>query len=129
MKSLNLNYLRGLYGFLLDKSDEDLEDFDVNLPANRKILLEEMKRSFSRFGPIAKRNVIDGLRFLMINFADDLLWRNAIPHDLLINQVAAREAYLKEVWDVLMKCNLPSMDFEDLVLIDEIGPSGLDFSR
>lgn len=129
MKSLNLNYLRGLYGFLLDKSDEDLEGFDINLPANRKILLEEMKRSFSIFGPIAKRNVIDGLRFLIINFADDLLWRNAVPHDLPINQVIAREVYLKEVWDVLTDSDLPSMDFEDFVLIDEVGPAGLDFSR
>lgn len=129
MKSLNLNYLRGLYGFLLDKSDEDLECFDINLPANRAILFEEMKRSFLKFGPIAKNNVIDGLGFLMVNCSDDLIWRNAIPHDLPLNQVIARKEYLKEVWTVLVGCGLPSIDFEGLILIDEIGSSGLDFSK
>lgn len=129
MKSLNLNYLRGLYDFLFGKSDEELEDFDINLPANRKILFEEMRRSFSKFGPISKSNVVDGLSFLISNCSDDALWRNAIPHDLPLNPVIGRGEYLKEIWIALMQDDFSSVDCKNFVLIDEVGPLGLDFSK
>ena len=129
MKSLNLNYLRGLYDFLFGKSDEELEGFDVNLPANRKILFEEMRRSFSKFGPISKSNVIDGLSFLIFNYSDDILWRSAIPHDLPLNPVIGREEYLKGIWTALVADDLSPTNRKDFVLIDEVGPLGLDFSK
>ena len=129
MKSLNLNYLRGLYDFLFEKSDGELESFDINLPANRKALFEEMKRSFSEFGPVSKSNVIDGLCFLISNYSDDLLWRSAVPHDLPLNVIVDRGGYLKEVLAVLVKDDFLLADPKDFVLIDEVGPTGLDFSK
>ncbi|WP_177206795.1 MULTISPECIES: hypothetical protein [unclassified Variovorax] len=55
MNALNLNYLRGLYDYLLGESDEELEDFDINLPADRKVLFEEMKRIFFKIRPNFKK--------------------------------------------------------------------------
>lgn len=129
MKLLNLNYLRGLYDFLLGKSDEELEEFDINSPANRKVLFEEMRRSFSKFGPIAREHVVDGVGFLIINCDNDDLWRSAIPHDLPLNRVIDRREYLRGIQSALMGPALPLGDVGDFVLIDEVGPLGLDYSK
>ncbi|UKI05681.1 MULTISPECIES: hypothetical protein [Variovorax] len=129
MKSLNLNYLRGVYDFLFGKSDEELEGFDINLDANRKILFEEMGRSFSKFGPISKENIINGINFILINCSDDQLWRSAIPHDLPLNRVIDRRNYLKDMLFALTKTTPSLVDAKDFVLIDEIGPNGLDYSK
>ncbi|BEP51616.1 hypothetical protein GmRootV116_53120 (plasmid) [Variovorax sp. V116] len=127
MNSLNLGYLRGLYDFLMSKSDEELERFDINSTANQKILFEEMRRSFLTFGPISKENIINGLNYVLADFSNDSLWRSAIPHDLALNRVADRRDYLE---GILFALNIPpySTNVDDFVLIDEIGPSGLDYS-
>jgi hypothetical protein len=127
MNSLNLGYLRGLYDFLMSKSDEELERFDINSTANQKILFEEMRRSFLTFGPIAKENIINGLNYVLADFSNDSLWRSAIPHDLALNRVADRRDYLE---GILFALNIPpySTIVDDFVLIDEIGPIGLDYS-
>jgi hypothetical protein len=127
MNSLNLGYLRGLYDFLMSKSDEELERFDINSTANQKNLFEEMRRSFLTFGPISKENIINGLSYVLADFSNDSLWRSAIPHDLPLNRVADRRGYLE---GILFALNIPpySTNVDDFVLIDEIGPSGLDYS-
>lgn len=127
MNSLNPGYLRGLYDFLMSKSDEELERFDINSTANQKILFEEMRRSFLTFGPISKENIINGLNYVLADFSNDSLWRSAIPHDLALNRVADRRDYLE---GILFALNIPpySTNVDDFVLIDEIGPSGLDYS-
>lgn len=129
MIQLNLNYLRGLYDFLLGKSDEELEEFDINLAANREILFEEMRRSFSRFGPISKENSINGINFMLANFSDDYLWRSAVPHDLPLNRIVDRKNYLEGILFALTGNSPSPVNAKDFVLIDEIGPSGLDYSK
>lgn len=127
MNSLNLGYLRGLYDFLMRKSDEELERFDINSTANQKILFEEMRHSFSTFGPISKENIVNGLNYVLADFSNDSLWRSAVPHDLPLNRVVDRRGYLE---GILFALNTPpySTNVDDFVLIDEIGPSGLDYS-
>jgi len=129
MNSLNLNYLRGLYDFLMGKSDEELEEFDINSTANQKTLFEEMKRSFSTFGPTSKENIVNGLNYILANFSDDYLWRSAIPHDLPINRVADRQRYLEGVLLALTNAPPSPAKVDDFILIDEIGPCGLDYSK
>lgn len=129
MNSINLNYIRGLYNFLFEKDDEELEGFDINLDENRKILFEEMARSLEGFGPISRRNVIDGLNLIFWNAFDENLWRNAVPHDLPLVDVTDRQAYLEGVIFALTN-NAPKLSGEGgFHLIDEIGPYGLDFSK
>ncbi|MGJ7555633.1 hypothetical protein ACSFBI_16685 [Variovorax sp. RB3P1] len=129
MNSINLNYIRGLYNSLFDKSDEELEKFDINLPINQAILFEAMARSFEGFGPISKRNIVDGLNFIWNNFSSEELWRNAIPHDLPLSHVLDRRGYLEGV--ILALTNSPPKFFNvgEFALLDEIGPQGLDFSK
>ena len=129
MNSINLNYLRGLYDFLLGKSDEELEGFDINLPANQRLLFDEMRLSFLKFGPIAKKNTIDGVNFILNGLPDDFLWRSAIPHDLPLNRVMDKRGYLEGILFALTEGVPISMDVKDFVLIDEIGPDGLDFFK
>lgn len=129
MKLLNLNYLRGLYDFLLDKSDGELESFDINSKLHQVVLFERMRRSFLKFGPIAKSNVVDGINFILANFSDDELWRSAVPHDLPLGRVLDRGAYLEGILFALTGSFSSSVNSDDFVLIDEIGPSGLDYSK
>lgn len=129
MNSLNLNYLRGLYDYLLGKSDEELDDFDINIAANQKILFEEMRRSFLKFGPISRTNVIDGLNFILANSSDDNLWRSAIPHDLPLNRVMDRKGFLESIILVLTGGARSLVAAENFFLIDEIGPQGLNYSE
>ncbi|WP_155419608.1 hypothetical protein [Variovorax paradoxus] len=111
----------------MSKSDEELEQFDINSADNQKILFEEMRHSFLTFGPTSKENIINGLKYVLANFSDDSLWRSAIPHDLPLNRVADRRGYLE---GILFALNTPpySTNVGDFVLIDEIGPAGLDYS-
>ena len=121
--------MRGLYIFLFDKSEEELEEFDINLSANQEVLFQEMAHSFRGFGPISRRNIIDGLNFVFSNSSDEGLWRSAIPHDLPIGRLANRHAYLRGVIFALTD-NAPSLfDKREFLLVDEIGPGGLDFSK
>ena len=129
MNSLNLNYLRALYDFLIGKNDEELEEFDVNSIANQKKLFEEMRRSFLTFGPTSKKNIISGLNYILVNFSDDDLWRSAIPHDLPLNRVADRQSYLKGILFALTDASPTLVNLDDFNLIDEIGPRGLDYSK
>ena len=128
MNSLNLGYLRGLYDFLMRKSDEELEKFDINSNVNQKILFEEMRNSFSTFGPASKENIINGLSYVLADFSNDSLWRSAIPHDLPINRIADRRGYLEGILFALTNTSPYLTNVGDFVLIDEIGPSGLDYS-
>jgi hypothetical protein len=129
MKTLNLNYLRGLYDFLMGKGDEELEEFDINLDANKNILFEEMKRSFSAFGPISKENIINGLNYILANSSANDLWRSAIPHDLPLNPVVDRRSYLEGIIFALTNAPPSPINVDDFTLIDEIGPCGLDYSK
>lgn len=129
MSSINLNYIRGLYDFLFEKSDEELEEFDINLPENQRILFEEMVCSFKKFGPISKRNVLDGLSLIISNLCDEDLWRSAIPHDLPLNRVADRRGYLEGVIFALTKTSPKLIERYEGSLINEIGSNGLDFSK
>lgn len=129
MNALNLNYLRGLYDYLLGKSDEELEDFDINLPANRKVLFEEMKRIFLKLGPISKNNIIDGINFIIANYSNENLWKNAIPHDLPLDRVIDRREYLEAILFVLTNSTPSPVAADDFFLVDEIGPQGLNYSE
>jgi len=129
MNSANLNYLRGLYDFLFGKIDEELEEFDINLPENQRILFEEMAHTFKKFGPTSKRNILDGLNLIFHNFCDEELWRNAIPHDLPLNRVADRRGYLEGVIFALTKNTPELLDKRKILLINEMGAYGLDFSK
>ncbi|MGJ7607411.1 hypothetical protein ACSFA7_23960 [Variovorax sp. LT1R20] len=126
---ININYIRGLYDFLFDRSEEELEGFDVNLSKNQKILFEEMVGSFKRFGPISRKNIIDGLNLIYNNYSDEDLWRSAIPHDLPLGRVTNRQAYLRGVIFALSDGAPSLLDKREFLLVDEIGPSGLDFSK
>jgi hypothetical protein len=71
MNSINLNYLRGLYDFLFNKTDEELENFDINSAANQRAL-----------------------------------------------------------FDFSIAYEMPTLiDLNDVALVDEIGPTGLDYSK
>jgi len=129
MNSLNLNYLRGLYDYLFDKSDEELEGFDINSPSNRAILFEEMQRTFSKFGPISRASIVDGISFILVDISSDDLWRNAIPHDLPLNRVADRRNYLEQILFSLTRQSPSSVDVKKFVLVDEVGLTGLDYSK
>lgn len=129
MNSINLNYIRGLYDFLFGKSDEELEELDINLPKNQRILFEEMAKSFNRFGPTSKKNILDGLNLIFHNSRNEELWRNAIPHDLPLNRVMDRQGYLEGVIFALTKNPPALLDEQKSILIDEIGSHGLDFSK
>jgi hypothetical protein len=129
MKSINLNYVRGLYDSLFDKSDEELEGFNINSFENQKILFEEMNRKFSGSGPISKKNIIDGLNLIFKNASDEKFWRSAIPHDLPLALVADRKGYLGGIIFALTG-SAPNLDDEwEFFLVDEIGSCGLDFSN
>jgi len=129
MHSLNLNYLRGLYEFLLGKSDEWLESFDINSATNQADLIEKMKIGFSKFGPTSKANVVRGLHFMLINYSDDCLWRKAIPHDLPLDRVVDRKAYLEKIILGLTGSLSCLEDLGNFLLIDEVGVNGLNYSE
>ncbi|WP_155403770.1 hypothetical protein [Variovorax paradoxus] len=129
MNSVNLNYIRGLYNFLFEKNDEELEDFDLNLHENQKILFEEMARSFEGFGPNSKRNVIIGLNLIFRSAFDENLWRSAVPHDLPLIEVTDRRAYLERLIFAITNNAPMFFDERDFYLIDEVGSHGLDFSK
>ena len=129
MNSLNLNYLRGLYDFLMGKSDEELEEFDINSTTNQKVLFKEMRCSFLTFGPISKENIINGLNYILANFSDNYRWRSAIPHDLPLNRVTDRRSYLEGILFALTNAPPSPINVDDFILIDEIGPCGLDYSK
>lgn len=129
MKSLNLNYLRGLYDFLLGKADEELERFDINSSDNQEIVFSEMRRKFLEFGPISRENIVNGVNYIFANSSSDCLWRNAIPHDLPLDCILDRQGYLKGILFALTKAPPSSINVKDFVLIDEIGPHGLDYSK
>lgn len=129
MNSVNLNYLRGLYDFLFNKTDEELEKFDINSAANQRALFDEMKITFLHFGPTSKMNVVAGINVILSNYSDGNLWRSAIPHDLPLNRVANRQDYLERMLFSIANEMPTLIDLNDVALVDEIGPKGLDYSK
>jgi hypothetical protein len=125
--SINFGYLRGLYDFLFGKTDEELEEFDLNSNENRRALFNQMAASFSKFGPIARKNIVDGINYLLSGSIDDELWRHAIPHDLPLNRVEDRVRYLEEVLFSVAQTTPKYINREDAIVFTEYGPDGLNF--
>lgn len=124
---INFGYIRGLYDFLFGKTDEELEEFDINSRDNQNILFNQMATSFSKFGPIAKKNIIDGINYLLSGPIDDELWRSAIPHDLPLNRVENRVKFLEEILFFLTQSSPRYMSREDADPFTEYGSEGLNF--
>jgi hypothetical protein len=66
---------------------------------------------------------------MLINYSDDCLWRKAIPHDLSLDRVVDRKSYLEKIILGLTGNLSCSEDVENLLLIDEIGVNGLNYSE
>lgn len=125
--SINFGYIRGLYDFLFGKTDEELEEFDINSRENQIALFNQMAASFPKFGPIAKKNIVDGINYLLSGPIDDELWRHAIPHDLPLNRVQDRVKYLEEILFSITQAAPKYIDRKDAVVFTEYGSDGLNF--
>lgn len=128
MEMINLGYVRGVYDFLYRKTDEELECFDINSCENRDVLFEEMARTFAAFGPIAKKNIVNGLNFIWNDCAVEKFWRHALPHDLPLNRVFNRKEFIEGIVFALTNGAPSLLNGYEFTVVDEIGPHGLDFS-
>lgn len=99
----------------------------MNSRENQIALFNQMAASFSKFGPIAKKNIVDGINYLLSGPIDDELWRHAIPHDLPLNRVQDRVKYLEEVLLSITQAAPKYINRMDAVAFTEYGSDGLNF--
>jgi hypothetical protein len=124
--TVNLNYIRELYSCLLEKTDEELDEFDINDPNDRGWLIEEAYKSFLKFGPKSKQSVISAIGFIIKSGCNLDYWRFAVPHDLPLATISDKESYMHQLYEKLTKEYFGEIKINDgISLIDEIGPLGL----
>ena len=128
-QSININYIRGLYDFLFGKTDEELENYDLNVESSRIEFFQKVKKTFANFGPVARENIENGLIFISKNPITKESWRSVIPHDLPLPEIQEKNLYLLELISCL---DIQSSGFDSLEsvnLVDEIGSNGLNFKK
>ena len=126
-QSININYIRGLYDFLFGKTDEELENYDLNVESSRIEFFQKVKKTFANFGPVARENIENGLIFISKNPITKESWRSVIPHDLPLPEIQDKNLYLLELISCLDIKNFGFDSLESVSVSDEMGPNGLNF--
>jgi hypothetical protein len=121
------DYILKMYYFLLSMSDDDLDNFFINEEQCRAKLFDEMKKDFDTYGPVSKQRVLEAIEFILSSGNVEGYWDYVVPQAVLLDEVADKPGYLRDLYRKLSGHESPSRDFgPDVELVNPIGPYGID---